>query len=103
MYCWVPTASTIKPDGFAGDHSGGHGGPAGLRPGQRPRLRCDGRTESPARSRPAGLLQIGEAAHDPNEEPLGREGVERPLERQVTTTLPPAGVDELLQLVVEAR
>lgn len=86
-------------DGFAGDHSGGHGGPFGLRPGQRPRLRRDRRTESPTGSRPAGLLQVGEAAHDPHEEPLGGEGVERPLERQVTATLPPAGVDTLRQVL----
>lgn len=66
---------------FAGDHSGGHGGPSGLRPGQRPRLRCDGCQESPTRSWSAGFLQVREVAHDPYAQPLGGEGVERPMER----------------------
>lgn len=84
---------------IAGDHDRGHGGTAGLWPGQRSCLRCDRRTESAARSRIAGLLQVGEAAYDPYEEPLGREGVERPLEWQVTTVLPPTGMGGPLQLI----
>jgi len=68
---------------FPGDHDRGHGGTAGLWPGQRSRLRRDGRAESEAGSRTAGLFQIRKAADDPHEEPLGRKGVERPLERQV--------------------
>lgn len=71
-----------NPDSFVhpGDHSGRHGGSAGVRFSQRPRLCRDRRSEGAARSRTAGLLQIGEAAHDPHEEPLGGEGVERPVE-----------------------
>lgn len=83
--------------GHAGDHSGGHGGAAGLWFGQRPRLRRDGRQEGASRPRTAGLLQVREAAHDPHEEPLGREGVERPVERQVRAALPPGGHNPPLQ------
>lgn len=62
-----------------------NGGQAGLWPGQRSRLCGDGCAQSEARSRPAGLLQVGQTYHDPHEEPLGSEGVERSLERQVST------------------
>lgn len=70
-------------NGVPGAHCGGHGGQAELRSGKRTRLRRDGRPQSPARPRPAGLLQVGQTQHDPDEEPLGGEGVERALERQV--------------------
>lgn len=66
-----------------GNHRGGHGGAAGLRPGQRPRIRGDGCEEGASGPGPAGILQVREAQYDPHEEPLGREGVERALERQV--------------------
>lgn len=62
-----------------------NGGQAGLWPGQGPRLRCDGCAEDQAGPRPAGLLQVRQTDHDPDEEPLGPEGVERSLERRVNT------------------
>lgn len=84
---------------FPGDHGRRHGGTAGLRFGQRPRLCGDRCPEGSAGSRTSGLLQVGEASDDPHEKPLGREGVERPLERQVNTALSPAGHGDLPQLL----
>lgn len=69
--------------GFPGNHGGRHGGAAGLRPRERPRLRRDRCPKSAVGSRAAGVFQVGEATHDSNEKPVGGEGVERPVERQV--------------------
>ena len=66
-----------------GNHSSGHGGQTGLWPGEGPCVRCDGRPQGKAGPRPAGLLQVRQTQHDPQEEPLGTERVERALERQV--------------------
>lgn len=64
----------------AGNYNRGHGSTTGLWPGQRPCLCSDGCTKSAVRPWTVGLLQIREAAHDPHEESVGREGVERPME-----------------------
>ena len=66
-----------------GDQRSRHGGQAGLRPGEGPRLRGDRRPQGEAGTRPAGLLQVRQTHHDPHEKPLGTERVERTLERQV--------------------
>lgn len=77
---WITPAALCK-----GEQCGRNGGQARLWPGQRSRLCSDRRAQSEARSRPAGLLQVGQTYHDPDEEPLGSERVERSLERQVNT------------------
>lgn len=79
--------SKFGPVRVPGAHCSGHGGQTELRAGEGTCVRRDGRPQSPARSRPAGLLQIRQTQHDPDEEPLGGEGVERTLERQVGTTV----------------
>ena len=52
-------------------------------PGEGPRVRHHGCAQGAPGPRPAGLLQVGEAGHDPPAQPLGRAGVERTLERHV--------------------